>query len=249
MEENGQNRVEVPNKFDGIEIKSREKGDPLAQVCWHGPGGELLVSREEAEELTRRAHLRADALKKQQKEKWLASAGGQLCMKFWNAFREYEDFLQENPQARHMARGWNNEYYDEHKLFEEGLKVMATYADERAETRRKSLEKAKKSARCQHLHVSGEQCGSPKMRGRKLCYMHERMEEARNATLDLGPMEDADSIQMGIRKLQSTIIEGKLGPRQVGQLAYTIQLAAWNVTRTKRLIADQRGPKKQPTAD
>jgi hypothetical protein len=249
MEQNGQNGTEVPNKFNGIEIKSREKGDPLAQVCWHGPGGELLVSREEAEELTRRAHLRADALKKQQKEKWLASAGGQLCMKFWNAFREYEDFLQENPQARHMARGWNNEYYDEHKLFEEGLKVMATYADERAETRRKSLEKAKKSARCQHLHVSGEQCGSPKMRGRKLCYMHERMEEARNATLDLGPMEDADSIQMGIRKLQSTIIEGKLGPRQVGQLAYTIQLAAWNVTRTKRLIADQRGPKKQPTVD
>jgi hypothetical protein len=243
MEQNGQNGAEVPNKFDGIEIKSREKGDPLAQVCWHGPGGELLVSREEAEELTRRAHLRADALKKQQKEKWLASAGGQLCMKFWNAFREYEDFLQENPQARHMARGWNNEYYDEHKLFEEGLKVMATYADERAETRRKSLEKAKKSARCQHLHVSGEQCGSPKMRGRKLCYMHERMEEARNATLDLGPMEDADSIQMGIRKLQGAIIEGKIGPRQVGHLAYTIQLAAWNVTRTKRLTADQRGLK------
>jgi hypothetical protein len=243
MEQNGQNGTEVPNKFNGIEIKSREKGDPLAQVCWHGPGGELLVSREEAEELTRRAHLRADALKKQQKEKWLASAGGQLCMKFWNAFREYEDFLQENPQARHMARGWNNEYYDEHKLFEEGLKVMATYADERAETRRKSLEKAKKSARCQHLHVSGEQCGSPKMRGRKLCYMHERMEEARNATLDLGPMEDADSIQMGIRKLQGAIIEGKIGPRQVGQLAYTIQLAAWNVTRTKRLTADQRGLK------
>jgi hypothetical protein len=243
MEQNGQNGTEVPNKFNGIEIKSREKGDPLAQVCWHGPGGELLVSREEAEELTRRAHLRADALKKQQKEKWLASAGGQLCMKFWNAFREYEDFLQENPQARHMARGWNNEYYDEHKLFEEGLKVMATYADERAETRRKSLEKAKKSARCQHLHVSGEQCGSPKMRGRKLCYMHERMEEARNATLDLGPMEDADSIQMGIRKLQGAIIEGKIGPRQVGHLAYTIQLAAWNVTRTKRLTADQRGLK------
>ena len=26
------------NKFNGIEIKSREKEDPLAQVCWHGPG-------------------------------------------------------------------------------------------------------------------------------------------------------------------------------------------------------------------
>lgn len=232
MEESGQN-AGAPNKFDGIEIKSREKDDPLAQVCWHGPGGELLVSREEAAELTRRSQLRVDALRKKQKEEWLASSGGQLCMKFWNAFRAYQDFLQENPQARHMAMGWNNEYYDEHKLFEEGLKVMATYADERAETRRKSLEKAKKSARCQHLHVSGEQCGSPKMRGRKLCYMHERMEEARSATLDLGPMEDPDSIQVAIRKLQSAIIEGKLGPRQVGQLAYTIQLAAWNVTRTR----------------
>jgi len=238
MNENGQNGAEVPNKFNGIEIKSREKDDPLAQVCWHGPTGDLLVSREEAEELRRRAHLRAAALQKQQKEKWLASAGGQLCMKFWNAFREYEDFLQENPEARHMAMGWNDEYYDEHKLFEEGLKVMASYADEQAETRRKSLEKARKSARCQHLHVSGEQCGSPKMRGRKLCYMHERMEEARSATLDLGPMEDPDSIQIAIRKLQSAIIEGKLGPRQVGQLAYTIQLAAWNVTRTTRLTAD-----------
>ena len=243
MEENGKNGAEVPNKFNGIEIKSREKDDPLAQVCWHGPTGEFLVSREEADELTRRSNLRVDALQKKQKEEWLASAGGQLCTRFWNAFREYEDFLQENPEAQHMAMGWNDEYYDEHQLFEEGLKVMATYADERAETRRKSLEKAKKSARCQHLHVSGEQCGSPKMRGRKLCYMHERMEEARNATLDLGPMEDADSIQMGIRKLQGAIIEGKIGPRQVGQLAYTIQLAAWNVTRTKRLTADQRGLK------
>jgi hypothetical protein len=59
--------------------------------------------------------------------------------------------------------------------------------------------------------------------------MHERVEEAKTAIMDLGPMEDADSIQMGIRKLQEAILEGKLTHRQ---LAYTIQLAAWNVTRT-----------------
>jgi hypothetical protein len=64
--------------------------------------------------------------------------------------------------------------------------------------------------------------------------MHDRLEEAKTEmlALDLGPMEDADSIQMGIKKLQRAIIEGKLDHRQVGQLAYTIQLAAWNVTRT-----------------
>ena len=32
MEESGQHGAEVPNKFNGIEIKSREKDDPLAQV-------------------------------------------------------------------------------------------------------------------------------------------------------------------------------------------------------------------------
>ena len=61
--------------------------------------------------------------------------------------------------------------------------------------------------------------------------MHERLED-RTVKLDLGPMEDADSIQVGIKKLQGAIIEGTLDPRQVGQLAYTIQLAAWNVGRT-----------------
>jgi hypothetical protein len=73
------------------------------------------------------------------------------------------------------------------------------------------------------------QCGAPRVKERKLCHMHERVEEAKTAIMDLGPMEDADSIQMGIRKLQEAILEGKLTHRQ---LAYTIQLAAWNVTRT-----------------
>jgi hypothetical protein len=56
--------------------------------------------------------------------------------------------------------------------------------------------------------------------------------EARSQKLDLGPMEDPDSIQVAIRKLQGAIIERTLDNKQVGQLAYTIQLAAWNVTRT-----------------
>jgi hypothetical protein len=123
-------------------------------------------------------------------------------------------------------------YQEEHALFATGLRVMSQHAQELEETRRKNLEKAKRAARCQHMHVSGEQCGSPRVRGRKLCYMHERMEEARTQKLDLGPMEDPDSIQVAIRKLQSAIIEGTLDNKQVGQLAYTIQLAAWNVTRT-----------------
>jgi hypothetical protein len=46
-----------------------------------------------------------------------------------------------------------------------------------------------------------------------------------------------------VGRLQGAILEGKLNHRQIGQLAYTIQLAAWNVTRTsvmvKQLTADE----------
>ena len=46
--------------------------------------------------------------------------------------------------------------------------------------------------------------------------MREGMEEAKAVKLDLGPMEDADSIQVGIRKLQEAIIDGKLNSKQMG---------------------------------
>ncbi len=51
-------------------------------------------------------------------------------------------------------------------------------------------------------------------------------------------MEDPDSIQMGIQKLQAAIIDGKLEGKLVGQLAYTIQLAAWNVMRTSMVAKE-----------
>jgi hypothetical protein len=62
--------------------------------------------------------------------------------------------------------------------------------------------------------------------------MHERMEETKALKLDLGPMEDPDSIQVGIMKLQRAVIDGVLDAKQIGHLAYLTQIAAWNVTRT-----------------
>ena len=62
--------------------------------------------------------------------------------------------------------------------------------------------------------------------------MHDRLEKAKAAKLDLGPMEDPDSIQVAIKKLQAAVIDGTLDHRQVAQLGYLIQLAAWNVRAT-----------------
>jgi hypothetical protein len=216
------------------EIKARERDDPLAQVIYNGQ----LVSREEARELSRRDEVRFEANKPRLREEWLASPGGKLCMAFFEAFQAYRTHLAENPQAWNMAKGLDGTF-EEHKVFEQSLRLMADYKHERDETLRRNLEKAQRAARCQHLYVNGERCGSPRVRGRKLCYMHERIEEARADKLDLGPIEDPDSIQVAIRKLQGAIIEGKLDHWQVGQLAYTIQLAAWNVTRTSTMMREE----------
>ncbi|HKR94403.1 MAG TPA: hypothetical protein VJW55_03530 [Candidatus Angelobacter sp.] len=64
--------------------------------------------------------------------------------------------------------------------------------------------------------------------------MEETKAESENlaSMIDGWSMEDPDSIQAAIQRLQRAIIGGKLTAKQVGQLAYTIQLAAWNVTRT-----------------
>jgi hypothetical protein len=100
---------------------------------------------------------------------------------------------------------------------------------DRAATDSAKLRQAREAARCEHLHADGRQCGSPRMRGEKLCYKHDRMEEARAVKLDLGLMEDAESIQLAIMKLQRAVIDGLIDDKQSGRLAYLIQLAAWNV--------------------
>jgi hypothetical protein len=173
-----------------------------------------------------------EARKKKYRQDWEATSGGQICLAFYNAFKTYKDYLAINGGEALRPSGPINMRWDEHLVFEECLKTLETRKRDREETLKKNLEKAQRAARCQHQFLSGEPCRAPRVKGKKLCRMHDRMEEATAVKMDLGPMEDADSIQVGIRKLQAAIIDGKLDSKQIGHLAYTIQLAAWNVTRT-----------------
>ncbi len=216
------------------QIKPREYGrDPLATCNFMGD----WYSEEELAELRRRMWQKG-------KDDWEKTEHGKLCLAFYEAFHAYKRYLGTH-QSAHWIPGAAQADYDEHKLFEEGLRMVETQRREREETLRRNLEKAQKAARCRHRYLNGDQCGAPRVKGKKLCHMHERLEEAKTAMLelelDLGPMEDADSIQMGIKKLQRAIIEGKLNHRQVGQLAYTIQLAAWNVRRTSMAAREKIG--------
>src|SRR5258707_2124883 len=212
-------------------IRPRQEGDPKATRHWNNQ----WYSDEEVAELQRR-------YRQEGKDKWEQTEHGKLCLAFYESFHAYRKYLEENAFARRSPHG-HDVNYDEHKLFEEGLRMVENLKREREETLRRNLEKAQEAARCRHRYMNGRQCGEPRVKGRKLCHMHERVDEAKTSIIDLGPLEDADSIQMAIRKLQGAILEGKLTHRQVGQLAYTIQLAAWNVTRTSvmtREISSER---------
>ena len=222
MNGNGSNQGPIETR----EIKPRDPKDPMATATHDGQ----WYTYEEVQELKRRE--RETRYWKETREGWEKTEAGQLCLAFYQAFQAYRNYMNENPHAIFTPMGPRVDNFDEHKLFEAGLKVLEEHRREREETLRKNLEKAQRAARCQHIHTNGEQCGAPRVRGKKLCHMHERIEEAKAEALDLGSMEDPDSIQVAIQRLQKAIIDGKLTGKQVGQLAYTIQLAAWNVKRT-----------------
>lgn len=208
-------------------IQPRDPRDPEATIKING----LHYAKHEAEAvLQQHAEDMAERVRKG-KERWSETPGGRLCLEFYAKFMEYKKYLEENPQAKWGPDG-PMEDFPEYKLFQHGLRLVGEYQQERAERDRKNLERAKQAERCEHVHTDGGRCGSPRVKGTKLCYMHTQIEEAKAVKLDLGPMEDPDSIQVAIKKLQAAVIDGKLDNKQVSQLAYLIQLAAWNVTRT-----------------
>jgi hypothetical protein len=210
-------------------IEGLADNDGRAIVNIHG----RYYRPDQVEQVERQIAARRAEFQRNTKEKWAETPQGKLCLALYEAFQAYREYLEKNPHARNTMWGAKVNF-DEHKLFELGLRAVEEDRLQRAEAIRKNLEKAQAAARCEHEFLNGSQCKAPRVKGGKLCRMHLRLEEAKCAKLDLGPMEDPDSIQVGIKRLQGAIIDGTLDHRQVGQLAYTIQLAAWNVGRTTK---------------
>ena len=177
---------------------------------------------------------------------WESGKLGQVCLELYDKFQEYKRLVTTTNEHKPGLLPPEVPRYPEHQLFSYVLvayeemkaeqdKAEAAKAEAEREQHEKAMEnlaKAKDVERCHHVHADGQQCGSPKMKEHTLCYMHARMEQAKARKLDLGPMEDADSIQLGIKKLQAAVIDGTLEDSQVRQLAYLIRLAAWNVKGT-----------------
>jgi hypothetical protein len=64
------------------------------------------------------------------------------------------------------------------------------------------------------------------------CFAHMQMAEARDLMLKLPPPEDANSIQVGLMRIQKAVIEDTISMKKAGLLLYSMQLALTNVGQT-----------------
>ena len=79
---------------------------------------------------------------------------------FYEAFQAYRKYLEEKSDA---VAGGCHAGFEEHKLFEQGLRMMENYEEERAERERENLARAQKAARCQHRYLDGARCRAPRV--------------------------------------------------------------------------------------
>ena len=94
------------------------------------------------------------------------------------------------------------------------------------------LKLADMAPRCQWVRQDGTSCGSPQMKRHIYCFAHLQMAEARELMLRLPPPEDANAIQIGIMRIQKSLIEGTISTKIAGLLLYSMQLALTNVGQT-----------------
>jgi hypothetical protein len=214
--------------------RQRRQVESVRIDLYHGPtvciGGLYYPAEDEAEARLQYGE-RQEQRRRLDREAWVASPQGKMCLELYQKFMEYKAYLEKNPWARRHRNGAEIEY-PEHLLFADALAQIKDYENERVEKARKNLEKARQAARCEHHYMDGEQCAAPRLRDGKFCRMHQGIEEAKAVKLDLGPLEDPDSIQAGIRKLVAAVVDGRVDRTQSSHLGYLIQLAAWNVMRT-----------------
>jgi len=97
------------------------------------------------------------------------------------------------------------------------------------------------AARCQHIKVSGTQCGSPALRKKSFCFYHQQnrpltvecYSEGEYATgeIALPVFEDAHSIQTVIRQIVQMLLQKRIERKTASLLLYALQIASSNLKR------------------
>jgi hypothetical protein len=149
------------------------------------------------------------------RERWTEGEAGELCEDLYEAYIAYREYLDHHYGARSDA---------------EYVEVISQKFYERLCA---NLQKADRAERCTYTRANGKLCGSPRMKGRKLCYAHARIVKLKPRTmaLRLPSLEDPNGIQMAIMTLVQWLIDDTVDQKKAGILAYLLQTAASNVGR------------------
>jgi hypothetical protein len=193
------------------------------------------IRQEDAESRARYA-ARAKAEEAEREE------AARLIRKLGAAYTEYNEFLEARPHLRGEMpanQPSSNQPSDGPASGSEAAGDPLFY-----ELLRRNLGHADDAPRCAHIKADGIRCGSPRLKTGELCYAHQRMLERRPQKLNLPPMEDANSIQLGLMEVSRALIDRQISERTAGLLLYSLQIASSNLGRVtfheepERMVVD-----------
>lgn len=116
---------------------------------------------------------------------------------------------------------------------------------------------------CRHIRTSGLQCKSPALTNQTHCFYHTRLYQRHSPfrqpatvtteaapSVQLGPLEDAESLQLARSQIINALAAGQLDQRLAATLLYGLQTASNNLARLPRHIpAGQVIRSVEPTSD
>jgi hypothetical protein len=91
---------------------------------------------------------------------------------------------------------------------------------------------------CQHIKVTGVQCGGPAMRGEQFCYFHQRMlrgvKTPPNVRLHpIALIEDEESIQASLMEVINALARNHIDLRRAGLILTALRIAVRNSRQAK----------------
>lgn len=97
---------------------------------------------------------------------------------------------------------------------------------------------ASKSERCHHIKSNGVQCGSPALRGQRLCYFHRawRPMTLFPSKFMLPVLEDAASVQLAITRVIALTLDMVIDQKMATTVLYALQIASCNLKRMSQEI-------------
>jgi hypothetical protein len=90
--------------------------------------------------------------------------------------------------------------------------------------------------KCQHLKVDGKRCGSPAMKGKRMCYFHEQSRKLYRNRVGPAPIlagfpiiEDARSVQIALNQVMQALVHRAIDHRSAAQILFGLQMSAEQV--------------------